>query len=255
LQVYPHGHVRELRRLLERPSKCRRRLIVTDSLFSMDGDIAPLTELGELSEEFNAMLLVDEAHATGLFGERGTGLAEATWDNKGRQAPAGLVCVGTLSKALGSQGGFVVGSQRDIDWLWNSSRTQMFSTALTPASCAAALAALDIIEQEPWRRQKLAVSSQALAQKLRASGLNVAESVAGPVIPVILGDSGQVLQAARALESEGFLVGAIRPPTVPKGTSRLRISITCSYEQALTQEVARILSSKTASPTSLGKIP
>ncbi len=148
--VYPHCDLRALAEQLHGATGFRRRLIATDSLFSMDGDVAPLADLAELAERHKAMLLVDEAHATGVFGGRGSGLVELLG-----VADAVHVRVGTLSKALGSAGGFVAGSRLLVDWLTNRARTYVFSTAHPPAVCAAAAAAVEIVEGEPWRRQAL----------------------------------------------------------------------------------------------------
>lgn len=211
--------------VLKKGGAARRRLIVTDSLFSMDGDAAPLAELVQLTEQYNAMLLVDEAHATGVFGRRGTGLVEMLVS----PSSSALVAVGTLSKAVGAQGGFVTGSRELIDWLWNSARTQMFSTALSPAACAAAARAIDIIEEEPERRTWLAAAAARVQQELREMGWNVPRNVAGPIIPVLVGDPPSTLTLASELERQGLLIIPIRPPTVPHGTSRLRISLSHAH--------------------------
>lgn len=220
-RVFRHDDLPGLEAQLHKAARFRRRLIVTDSVFSMDGDVAPLSELCALAERFDALLIVDEAHATGLFGDLGRGIAEA-------QGVAGRVSVsiGTLSKALGGLGGFVAGPTDLIDFLRNHARTQMFSTALPPAQCAAASAALRIIQAEPQLRQVLLKGAAGFAQTLRDAGLNMGGQPAGPIIPVLLNDPAKALAVARELESVGFLVAAIRPPTVPQGTSRLRITLT-----------------------------
>ncbi|MCA9079289.1 MAG: 8-amino-7-oxononanoate synthase [Planctomycetaceae bacterium] len=220
LRVYPHGDVATVERELDKALDARRRLIVTDSLFSMDGDVAPLRELAHLAEQHDAMLLVDEAHATGVFGDRGTGLLEAC----GVESPH-VIAVGTLSKALGSQGGFICGPKSVIDWLGNSARTQVYSTALTPGACGAALAALDIIDREPQRRTWLAERSAEIKRILTAAGWNVPSAVAGPIIPIIVGSNDHVTALAEALLHASCMVAAIRPPTVPRDTARLRISL------------------------------
>lgn len=225
LRVYSHGDAPAVERELRKAVDARRRLIVTDSLFSMDGDAAPLRELCDAAEQHGAMLLVDEAHATGVCGAQGRGLVEEL-DLEGR----GIVKVGTLSKGVGAQGGFVAGPRMLIDWLYNTARPQMFSTALAPASCAAAIAALEIIEREPERRLSLRSAAAALRDRLRAAGLSVPDRVLGPIIPVILGDPGRTVAHAAELERRGCLVAAIRPPTVPRGTSRLRISMSAAHQ-------------------------
>jgi 8-amino-7-oxononanoate synthase len=191
----------------------------------MDGDLAPLGQLAEVAQRHAAMLLVDEAHATGVVGARGRGACELF------HVKHSTIRVGTLSKALGSQGGFVAGPQTLIDWLWNKARPQVFSTALSPASCAAAAAALDIIDAEPQRRAELQRRSDELRSALRLRGIEPLEASTGPIVPVVVGDAGRTMQVAHTLEERGFLVGAIRPPTVPRGSSRLRISV-CSLHTA-----------------------
>jgi len=203
-----------------RPS---RIWIVTDGVFSMDGDLAPLPGLCELAEKYGAEIIVDEAHATGVFGATGRGVAEH-FGVEQRIA----VRTGTLSKAVGCLGGFVAGSQTLIDYLWNSARTQIYSTALPPAVCAAAEAAITILQQEPDRICELHERSQRFRAELAADGVTVMPGSIGPIVPIVLHDSHRAVILAERLETCGFLVGAIRPPTVPRGTSRLRISISLS---------------------------
>jgi 8-amino-7-oxononanoate synthase len=239
LRVYPHCDVERLSSLISHPSSLiaqRRRLIVTDSVFSMDGDLAPLPELCDVAERHGAMLLVDEAHATGVFGSHGRGVAELQGVED-----RGLIRAGTLSKAIGAQGGFVAGSRHLIDWLWNSARTQMFSTALAPATCAAACAALDIIEREPERRERLLRMCDAFRRRLAEYSIASAASSIGPIVPVIIGDAARTIQVAQGLEERGLLVGAIRPPTVPQGTSRLRISITAAHDDSALEALGAAL--------------
>lgn len=235
-RVYPHCDTAALRRELEKSREYRRRLIVTDSLFSMDGDQAPLPELLQLAEEFDALLLVDEAHATGVYGARGTGLLEAMGLRSDR-----IVAVGTLSKAIGLQGGFVTGSHELIDWLWNSARTLVFSTGLAIPICAAAIAAIEAIRSEPERRQQLLKMSARVQQELRQQGWNVPASTAGPIIPVLIGDAQQTMQLAGRLENLGILVASIRPPTVPRGTARLRISLSAAHQGKGIEELLRAM--------------
>ena len=223
LHVIPHLDLEALEQELHKARERRRRLIVTDSVFSMDGDVADLPRLAELADRYDAMLLIDEAHATGVLGPGGRGLVEHFGIATDR-----VIHVGTLSKGIGCQGGFVTGPQRLIDWLWNKARPQIFSTALPPAIAAATCAAIDIIEAEPWRRERLRALSEALQSRLRDAGFQVpATAVPTPIVPVVLGDERTTLAAAAGLEEAGFLVAAIRPPTVPTGSSRLRISLHC----------------------------
>ncbi len=225
--VVPHLDLEALERELEKARSRRRRLIVTDSVFSMDGDVAPLPELARLAEQHDAMLLIDEAHATGVLGPGGRGLAELDRIDSER-----LVRIGTLSKAVGCQGGFVTGSELVTEWLWNKARPQVFSTAFPPAVAAAARVAIDLIEQEPWRRERVLKLSSLLRDRLTTAGFDVPPTrIVTPIVPVVIGDEGETMQLASRLESAGFLVGAIRPPTVPRGSSRLRISLQCEVTE------------------------
>lgn len=224
VRVYPHGDLTALEDELKKCSPTGRRLIVTDSVFSMDGDLAPLVELCDLAERFDAALFVDEAHATGVFGAGGRGACELLGVEE-RVA----VRVGTLSKAVGALGGFVAGPQALVDWLWNRARPQIYSTALPPCLCAAAAAAIDIIESEPFRRQKLLELAGEFRSGLAAAGIGSVPNSAGPIVPVLLGSPEWAMQVARRLKEAGFLVAAIRPPSVPHGTSRLRITLTSGH--------------------------
>jgi 8-amino-7-oxononanoate synthase len=231
VHIYSHDDLGALRRELQncraRFSGTARRLIVTDSVFSMDGDLAPLAELCDLAEHFEAILIVDEAHATGVFGPGGRGVAELA-GVEDRVA----VRVGTLSKGIGALGGFVAGPQPLIDWLWNRSRTQIYSTALPPSICAAASEAIRLIEAEPERRTRLFQLATHLRQGIVDAGIATFPHAVGPIIPVILQTPERAVQVARQLEEAGFLVGAIRPPTVPQGTSRLRITVSSGHQPA-----------------------
>ena len=226
LRVYQHTDLSALERELDKATDARRKWIVTDSVFSMDGDLAPLPELCDLAERFEASLIVDEAHGTGVFGTHGRGAAELL-EVEHRIA----VRVGTLSKAVGTLGGFVTGSQALIDYLWNHARTQIYSTALPPAICAAAVAAIDIIATEPSRRERerLTNASASFRDQLRAAGVESLAGSVGPIVPVGLTDPEAAVRAAADLEQQGFLVGAVRPPTIPRGTSRLRIVVTTAH--------------------------
>jgi 8-amino-7-oxononanoate synthase len=203
----------------------------------MDGDIAPLPELVDLAELYDAMLLIDEAHATGVLGEGGRGLAEHFGVQSDR-----LVRVGTLSKALGCLGGFVVGSAALTEWLWNRARPQVFSTALPPAIAAAACAALDIVEREPERRRRLSSLSNLLRTRLVEAGLHLPETrYSTPILPVVLKTEARTLEAAARLEEAGFLAAAIRPPTVPPGSARLRISLHSRVTEEQLDALAAVL--------------
>lgn len=228
-----HRHdLTELRELLEvYGDRHRRRLIVTDSVFSMDGDVCPLPQLLDLAAEFDAMTLVDEAHATGVLGRTGAGAVEALGCT-GRP----LVQVGTLSKALGSLGGYVAGSRSLIDYLRNRASTWIYTTGLSPADTAAAIAALDLVRTEPERRAQLHTHANYLRTEL-------AEAIAtldlppsyhvlpseSPIICITVPNPATVLQIGSALREGGILAGAIRPPTVP--TSRIRFTVRADHSR------------------------
>lgn len=226
IAIYRHADVDHLRELLAATSRHGRRLIVTDTLFSMGGDLAPLPALAALAEEYGAMLLVDEAHATGVFGQHGRGVSEALGAEDGVH-----IRVGTLSKALGSVGGFVAGRRPLIEWLANRARPYVFSTALPAACAAAAWTALTVVRQEPHRRTQLLAAAADLREQLRALGLPVGASQS-QIIPVILGQPERVLAAAEVLRQRGLWVPPIRPPSVPPGQSLLRISLTWGHTAA-----------------------
>jgi 8-amino-7-oxononanoate synthase len=225
--IYPHADCNALESLLQGAAKFRRRLIVTDTLFSMGGDITPLRRLSQVANEYSAMLMVDEAHATGVFGEHGRGISELQF---GRDAPAegaGVgphIRVGTLSKAFGCSGGFVCGRRSLIDWLSNVARTYFFSTAQPAATCAAALTALDIIRNEPHRRTELLNRAENLRLRLGHQGWNIAQSTS-QIIPLIIGESNQTMEFSQKLRETGFFIPGIRPPSVPEGKSLLRLSL------------------------------
>lgn len=222
-QVYPHRDVNYLRLVLQQAHGFRRRLIVTDSVFSMDGDLAPLAELAELAEQFTAMLIVDEAHATGVFGNLGRGLCEHLGVEDGVS-----VRVGTLSKALGSIGGFAVGSQTLVEWLFHRARTYFFSTAPPEAVAAAGLEALRLVRSEPARRMGLLERARQLRDQLRGEGWNLGDSES-QIVPVFVGAPEQATAVSAALLERGLFVPGIRPPSVPEGESLLRISLSCEH--------------------------
>jgi 8-amino-7-oxononanoate synthase len=201
--------------------------IVTDTVFSMDGTLADLPKLCDIAERSDATMIVDEAHGTGVFGATGRGVCEL--QNVGQRIP---VKIGTLSKAIGGLGGFVVGSTTLCEWLWNSARSQFFSTALPPAVCAAAAAALQVISNEPERRLNLAARSSFTRRLLQENKLDViAAPSKSPIIGVLLRDDGIAVQVSRQMAAQGVFVPAVRPPTVAAGTSRLRISLCCDHSE------------------------
>ncbi|MYA54640.1 MAG: 8-amino-7-oxononanoate synthase [Dehalococcoidia bacterium] len=220
--IYRHcdaGHLAEL--LASTPA--RRRLIVSETVFSMDGDIAPLPALVELARAHDAVLVLDEAHATGVLGPNGEGaLAALGLDSEG------IILVGTLSKALASAGGFVAADATVIDYLVNRSRPFIFNTALPPASVGAALAALDIVAAEPERRVRLDALATRLRDGLLAAGYPPSDSETA-IVPLLLGSAGAALALERRLRDAGILSRAIRPPTVPEGTARIRFNLIATH--------------------------
>ncbi len=224
VQIYPHRNITEAANLL-RSIPARRRLIVTDSLFSMDGTIAPLADMAQLAHDTKSMLLVDEAHATGLFGIHGSGLVEETGI-----ASSVAVRIGTLSKALGSSGGFVSGHRTLIDYLRHRARSWMFSTAHPPASAAAAIQAIKLLSEEPFRRKKLTESAALFRQKLLSHGVDIGDAEAH-VVPVFVKTPQRAVQIAASLVRDGFFVPAIRPPSVPTDSSLLRASLSYIHTQ------------------------
>lgn len=228
--VYPHNDLDHLQRLLERGAGFRRRLIVTDTLFSMDGDFAPLGRLGVLAEHYGAMLLVDEAHATGVWGAEGHGVVEHFAEQDPAIEGRVAVRIGTLSKSLGAAGGFVVGPQELIDYLANTARSYVFSTAQPAAVAAAGAAALDIVRDEPGRRRRVRELADGLRARLVERGHNVGRS-RSQIVPIILGDVDSTMRAAVRLRERGLFVPGIRPPTVPEGESLLRVSVTAGHTE------------------------
>lgn len=223
--VYRHGDADHLAALLA-ASRADRRLIVSETVFSMDGDVAPLAALAALARRHDAVLVLDEAHATGVLGPGGEGaLARDGID------PRGIVVVGTLSKALASAGGFVAADAAVVDYLVNRSRPFIFNTAPTPASVGAALAALDVVAAEPERRERLHALAARLRDGLVAAGHPPSRSET-PIVPLLLGDAETALAAERRLREAGALARAIRPPTVPEGTARIRFNLMAIHDEA-----------------------
>ena len=216
----------------------RRRLIASDSLFSMDGDLAPLAELAEIARRRDAMLLVDEAHATGVFGPGGRGAAE----HLGVE-PSLTARVGTLSKALGCAGGFVSGSRLLIEWLVNRARSYIYSTAAPAAIAAAALAALEIVIAEPHRRRELLQRAAALRQRLLSLGWSLGRS-SSQIIPIVVGEPQFAVELSQRLRQRGLFVPAIRPPTVPEGEACLRVSLTWGHTEGQIDELVAGLGEK-----------
>lgn len=216
--VFRHRDVADLERLLASAPPGGQRLIVTDSVFSMDGDVAPLKEIVALAQRYRAWVMVDEAHALGVFGPTGAGVVE----EMGLQGEV-EVQMGTLGKALGSAGAYVAGSRVLIEWLINRARSFIYSTALPPAVLAAALAALEIVKHEPERRRRLWANAAFLRDGLSRLGYRLG-ATASPILPVLIGPEAETMALCDALLARGVFAHGIRPPTVPEGTARLRVS-------------------------------
>lgn len=219
VQIYSHNDVAALESLLEQAPRAARKLIVTESVFSMDGDCAPVAELAALAARHGSWLVVDEAHALGVFGE-----------GRGLSAAAGLrpdVILGTLSKALGSQGGFVACSEPLRDLLVNKARTFIFSTGLAPACAAAATAALRHLAQGPSLGVELLRKATLFRDALRAEGLDAPGAT--QIVPILLGGEALTMRAAELCRARGVQVHGIRPPTVPAGACRLRLTVCIAH--------------------------
>lgn len=223
-RVYRHADMDHLISHLESDNReTVKKLIVTDTVFSMDGDLAPLPELTEISGKYGCMLMIDEAHATGVLGRRGSGATE----HFGVEDRIPVV-MGTLSKAVGSLGGYVAGRRKLIDFLRNRARSYIFDTSL-PASClAASLTAINIIENEPGRRDNLWSLVNAFKSGLDEIGLSVLPSHS-PIVPVLIGEAGQTLRFASILRDHGIYTPAVRPPSVPEGMSRIRATLMATH--------------------------
>ena len=233
LRVYRSDRLEQLETRLAAATGHPRRWIVTDGVFGMDGTLAPLAALCDLADRYDAAVLVDEAHGTGVLGKRGRGACEQAGDHD-RVA----VRTGTLSKAAGALGGFVAGPRSLVEFLWHRAKPQMFSTALPAAVCAAATTAVRLIETEPGRRSRLAELSDRLRSRLRNADLDVPGDTGVPIVPVIVGEPQQAVDAGAELRRRGFAVGVIRPPTVPRGSARLRISVPAAHDPQLVESLA-----------------
>lgn len=226
LWVYPHRDAAVLEDLLARAKGFRRKLVMTDGYFSMDGTVAPLGRLSEICRKRGATLVVDEAHSTGVFGKTGRGLTE----HFGLEGKVGVV-IGTLSKALGSVGGFVAGKSVLKETLINRSKEFIYTTAPSPAASAAALAALRLLEEKPEIRNKLWSNAARARRGLLEAGFDLMGSE-GPIIPIQIKDTKKAMAMQEFLFHEGIFAPAIRPPTVPRGTDRIRLSVTAEHEEA-----------------------
>jgi len=225
IRIYKHRDVEHLNSLLAQNKSRNKKLVLTDTVFSMDGDLAPLPDLVEISEKYGCMLMIDEAHATGVLGKRGSGATE----HFGVEDRVPIV-MGTLSKAVGSLGGYVAGSRKLIDFLRNRARTYIFDTSLPASSLAASLAAIDIIEFEPERREYLWRLINGFKSGLEKIGLEILPSHSA-VIPVLIGEAQPTLDFARLLRENGVFTPAVRPPSVPPGKCRIRATLMATHKE------------------------
>lgn len=234
-QRFLHNDLDSLRSRLEKTKAAGkvRRLIVVDSVFSMDGDLAPLPQLSELAAEYDAWLMIDDAHGFGVLGESGAGCADFYGLDQSRLP----IVMGTLGKALGSFGAFVAGSEALIETLIQFARPYIYTTAIPPAIAASTLASLEIVRQEPQRRAHLKQLIEQFRAGANTLGLTLLASESA-IQPVVVGDSEKALAISEALMQKGVYVTAIRPPTVPVGTARLRITLSASHS---TEQVGQLL--------------
>jgi 8-amino-7-oxononanoate synthase len=227
VNVYGHNDHAGLKKLLAKKSGYKKRLIVTEGVFSMDGDIAPLPEIARLAEEYNALLMVDEAHSTGVLGSTGRGIFEHFKSSAGPS----VIQMGTLGKALGSYGAFAAANVETIDLLINSARSFIFSTGLPSPACAASSAALRVLKTETERLARLHDNARMLRDGLKQLGFKVTGG-GTPIIPVIVGDAEAAVKLSNALMDAGSYAPAIRPPTVPEGGCRIRFTVSAAHESS-----------------------
>jgi glycine C-acetyltransferase len=227
IKVFPHKDAAAADRLLEETKTAgRRQLLITDGVFSMDGDIAPLPDLVEVAEKHGAIMMIDDAHASGVLGEGGKG----TVSHFGLDPRRVDIQVGTLSKAIGVLGGFIAGPRHLIQWLVNRGRPFLFSTSAPPAVAAACIAALDVIRDEPERLERLWTNTRFFKQRLHALGFDTGQSES-PITPVIAGGEVQAVDLSSLLWGEGVFTPAIVYPTVAKGQSRVRTIVTADHTE------------------------
>lgn len=239
---FAHNDLDHLGDLLKKHrAKFDQGVIVTETIFSMDGDKAPLAGLVRLKEEYNCRLLVDEAHATGVFGARGSGVV-------GEEGLSGKVdwIMGTFSKALGSFGAYLAADAATIDYLINSARGFIYSTALPPAVIAVNLCSLDLVEREAFRRKQLLENAAYFRNRLKEQGIPVTGS--SQIVPLICGDTATALSLSRGLQGEGYWVLPVRPPTVPRGEARLRFSLTYYHNREILDRLIAEIKGKGVTP-------
>lgn len=220
---YKHIDMGDLERCLKKADGYRRKLIITDSVFSMDGDLAPLPAIVELKGKYGAVLMIDEAHAGGIFGENGRGLAEYYGVTDQVE-----INMGTFGKAFGCSGAYVTGRKVLIDYLRNKARSFIFTTGLPPAVVASVQAALQVVQQENWRREEVLVKAAWVRNELTKAGFNLLNSES-QIIPILVGDNAPTLEFSKRLFEVNILAMAVRPPTVPQKSARLRLTVMATH--------------------------
>jgi 8-amino-7-oxononanoate synthase len=234
LRVFPHADIDALAAMLEADRhEFRRALIVVEGVFSMDGDLFPLDRLVPLARRFEAWTYVDDAHGTGVLGASGAGSIE----HFGITGQIDVI-VGTLGKAMGTSGAYVAGSQVLVDYLTSRARAFIYTTGTPAAIAAATLESLRVVQVEGWRRDAVRARAERLRERLRAAGREAPGMRDGHIVPILVGDAVQTMRLAGELRRRGFLVGGVRPPTVPTGTSRLRISVSAVHPMELVDNLA-----------------
>lgn len=235
LYRFNHNDTGHLEKLLQNCRETGKKLIITESVFSMDGDVAPLVKIAEFGEKYNAMTMVDEAHSTGVFGAHGNGLvSELKLEN------SISISMGTFSKAVGSYGGYIACSKELRELVINKSRAFTYTTALPPAVIGSIMGAFEVLESEQDLGTRLIENSEYIRNILKNAGLDTGLSTT-QIIPVIIGDSEKTRALSMRLKDKGVLCVAIRPPTVPKGTARLRLSVTLAHSKEVLKKVAQII--------------
>jgi 8-amino-7-oxononanoate synthase len=228
VKIFPHNDLDALKDLLKSDKGFRRKLIVVDGVYSMEGDLAPLPDLTKLAKSYDALLMLDDAHGTGVLGEQGGGTSE----HFGLKGPDAVdIEIGTLGKALGSFGAYVVGSRDLREYLINRSRSFIFTCALAPSALAAAIAALEVLQQEPGHRQRLWANVRHFRESLHRLGLSTEPSVTH-ILPVMTYEKQRTMELCERLLELGIFCQGIRPPTVPPGTCRLRFTVTAEHTRA-----------------------
>lgn len=231
-RIFPHNNIEKLERLLAEAPMEQAQVVITESIFSMDGDPADLTALAALKRKHRFALVLDEAHGSGVYGPAGSGYAAEV--GLGSLADVTIV---TLSKALGAAGGAVCASRAFCDAMTNLGRSSIFTTSIPPSIAAAVMAALDVLREEPGRQTRVRALARHVRATLAAAGFSIPAGDS-PIIPIILGSEQSAMSAAAQLREAGLLTVAIRPPTVPRGTSRLRITLSCDHTD---EEIDRLI--------------